>query len=132
MALAGVGRYTAHAVPIMARNRNLPLVDWVIARVLRRYFGIDGRRRPNVDRDLWTLAETIVESGSGTRSVAGHTRPGCGRVQGEAPVWRVPSQRHLRVHSDLTPVGCRVLASSMSAMATPIASANRTGTALPI
>ena len=63
MALAGVGPYTAHAVPILARNRNLPLVDWVIARVLRRYFGIAGKRRPNADRDLWALAETIVESG---------------------------------------------------------------------
>ena len=63
MALPGVGPYTAHAVPILARNRNLPLVDWVIARVLRRYFGIAGKRRPNADRDLWALAETVVESG---------------------------------------------------------------------
>ena len=63
MALPGVGPYTAHAVPILARNRNLPLVDWVIARVLRRYFGIGGTRRPNADRDLWALADTVVESG---------------------------------------------------------------------
>lgn len=61
--LAGVGPYAAHAVPVFARNRNLPLVDWVIARVLRRYFGLAGGRRPNADRELWALAETVVESG---------------------------------------------------------------------
>ena len=32
---SGVGPYVAHAVPIFARGRNLPLADWVIARVLR-------------------------------------------------------------------------------------------------
>ena len=63
MSLPGVGPYTAHAVPILARNRNLPLVDWVIARVLRRYFGIAGTQRPNADRDLWVLAERVVKSG---------------------------------------------------------------------
>lgn len=61
--LSGIGPYVAHAVPIFARNRNLPLVDWVIARVLRRYFGIDSQKRPNSDHELWTLAERIVESG---------------------------------------------------------------------
>ena len=60
MTLPGVGRYTAHAVPIFAANRNLPLVDWVIARVLRRYFGLPGTRRPNVDEELWALAATIA------------------------------------------------------------------------
>jgi A/G-specific adenine glycosylase len=32
----GVGPYTSRAVPVFAAGRNLPLVDWVIARVLRR------------------------------------------------------------------------------------------------
>ena len=62
-ALPGVGPYTAHAVPIFARNRNLPLVDWVIARVLRRYFGVTGTQRPNSDEELWALAERVVEPG---------------------------------------------------------------------
>lgn len=62
-ALTGVGPYTAHAVPIFAARRNLPLVDWVIARVLRRYFGLPGGRRPNVDHDLWSLASDLVKSG---------------------------------------------------------------------
>ena len=61
--LPGVGPYTAHAVPIFARNERLPLVDWVIARVLRRYFGLSGRARPNSDSDLWRLSESLVASG---------------------------------------------------------------------
>lgn len=63
MALPGVGRYTAHAVPILAANRNLPLVDWVIARVLRRYFGLTSTRRPNSDEELWSLANEIAQVG---------------------------------------------------------------------
>ena len=61
--LTGVGRYTAHAVPIFAAGANLPLVDWVIARVLRRYFGLAANRRPNSDEPLWSLAERIVRIG---------------------------------------------------------------------
>ena len=61
--LPGVGPYTAHAVPIFALNRNLPLVDWVIARVLRRYFGLGEGRRPNTDLDLWALAAIVAKPG---------------------------------------------------------------------
>ena len=61
--LPGVGRYTAHAVPVFTRGRNLPLVDWVIARVLRRYFGLPGTRRPNADEPLWELATAIAAAG---------------------------------------------------------------------
>ena len=61
--LPGVGPYAAHAVPIFSRNRNLPLVDWVIARVLRRYFGLAHGRRPNSDTELWTLATVVAKAG---------------------------------------------------------------------
>lgn len=61
--LPSVGPYAAHAVPVFALRRNLPLVDWVIARVLRRYFGLPEGRRPNGDRQLWELAARLVESG---------------------------------------------------------------------
>ena len=61
--LPGVGPYVAHAVPVLAEHRNLPLVDWVIARVLRRYFGLTGSRRPNHDPELWDLAGRLVRSG---------------------------------------------------------------------
>lgn len=65
--LPGVGPYISHAVPIFARNRNLPLVDWVIARVLRRYFGLAPVKRPNVDRVLWGLAEELIRAGRARR-----------------------------------------------------------------
>lgn len=58
--LPGVGRYGAHAVPVFALHRNLPLVDWVIARVLRRYFGLADGGRPNTDAELWDRAEQLA------------------------------------------------------------------------
>ena len=61
--LPGVGRYTAHAVPIFTANRDLPLADWVIARILRRYFGLAGTGRPNADEKLWALATEIARVG---------------------------------------------------------------------
>lgn len=62
--LPGVGPYAAHAVPVFAAGRDLPLVDWVIARVLRRYFGLAEGRRPNQDRVLWRLAEDLSDPGN--------------------------------------------------------------------
>ncbi len=59
--LPGVGRYGAHAVPIFALHRNLPLVDWVIARVLRRYFGFASGSRPNADAELWAAAGRLAQ-----------------------------------------------------------------------
>jgi A/G-specific adenine glycosylase len=61
--LPGIGLYGAHAVPIFALGRNLPLVDWVIARVLRRYFGLPEGRRPNADPELWALASRLAAKG---------------------------------------------------------------------
>lgn len=61
--LPGVGPYGAHAVAIFGLGRDLPLVDWVIARVLRRYFGLQTDRRPNADLELWRLAEQLAENG---------------------------------------------------------------------
>lgn len=61
--LPGVGLYGAHAVPVFAANKNLPLVDWVIARVLRRYFGLGDGGRPNQDKGLWAFAATLAEEG---------------------------------------------------------------------
>jgi A/G-specific adenine glycosylase len=63
MILPGVGRYAAHAVPVFASHRNLPVVDWVIARVLRRYFGLSVQGRPSTDDNLWRMAEDLVAPG---------------------------------------------------------------------
>lgn len=60
--LTGIGPYAAHAVPVFALNEHLPVVDWVIARVLRRYFGLSNGARPNQDRELWRRARTLVRN----------------------------------------------------------------------
>ena len=61
--LPGIGPYVAHAVPIFAAERDLPLVDWVIARVLRRFFGTSEGRRPNADKELWCIASDLAAKG---------------------------------------------------------------------
>ena len=58
-----VGPYTASAVAVFAKGRNLPLVDRVIARVLRRYFGLPAVRRPDADAELIALATELVKPG---------------------------------------------------------------------
>jgi A/G-specific adenine glycosylase len=63
LTLPGVGPYVAHAVPVFADGRNLPVVDWVVARVLRRYVGLPGDRRPNADPALWHLAAELARPG---------------------------------------------------------------------
>ncbi len=62
-ALPGIGPYGAHAIPVFALGVDLPVVDWVIARVLRRYFGLPGERRPNSDTELWALAAELADLG---------------------------------------------------------------------
>lgn len=61
--LPGVGPYGAHAVAVFGLGRDLPLVDWVIARLLRRYFGLPMDRRPNADSALWEVAARLAEEG---------------------------------------------------------------------
>jgi A/G-specific adenine glycosylase len=61
--LPGVGPYAAHSVPVFALGRDLPVVDWVIARVLRRYFGLPFGKRPNADKELWRLAGRLAAAG---------------------------------------------------------------------
>jgi A/G-specific adenine glycosylase len=60
--LPGVGPYAAHAVPVFALDEELPVVDWVIARVLRRYFGLPDDGRPNQDRELWGRATRLIRN----------------------------------------------------------------------
>jgi A/G-specific adenine glycosylase len=61
--LPGVGPYTANAVRVFALGKNEPLVDWVIARVLRRYFAMPSAHRPNADAELWLVAREVVHAG---------------------------------------------------------------------
>lgn len=61
--LPGIGPYASHALPIFGLGRDLPLVDRVIARVLRRFFGLPDEKRPNADKELWQLAERLAFPG---------------------------------------------------------------------
>jgi A/G-specific adenine glycosylase len=61
--LPGVGRYGAHAAAVFALNENLPVVDGIVGRVLRRYFGLDGPRLTARDEPLWALAEDLASEG---------------------------------------------------------------------
>jgi A/G-specific adenine glycosylase len=65
--LPGVGPYASHAVPVFSKGRDLPLVDWVVARVLRRFFGLPEGRRPSADPDLWNLAARLASGGEARR-----------------------------------------------------------------
>lgn len=56
--LPGVGRYTAGAVMSFAFQRDAPILDTNVARLLCRYFGADGSRNA-----LWALAARVIPKG---------------------------------------------------------------------
>ena len=62
--LPGIGRYTAGAVMSFAHHRDAPLLDTNIARLLRRYFGVDATPRART-RELWSLAAAVIPKGKG-------------------------------------------------------------------
>ncbi|MDE2040322.1 MAG: A/G-specific adenine glycosylase [Elusimicrobia bacterium] len=60
--LAGVGRYTAGAVLSIAYGRPLPVLDGNVARVLARFFALNGDvKSPALVRELWARAEALLE-----------------------------------------------------------------------
>ena len=86
LAMDGIGRYTAGAVLSFAFNRDAPIVDTNVARLLSRYFGVadrptrsalrghpDGGRsarrapssRARIQKRLWELAEAVIPEGKG-------------------------------------------------------------------
>ena len=61
-ALPGVGRYTAGAVASIAFGLPAPIIDGNVARVLTRWFAVDGDPRvPDVSRTLWQIAEGMLD-----------------------------------------------------------------------
>jgi A/G-specific adenine glycosylase len=72
LTLPGVGLYTAGAIASIAFNRDEPVVDGNVMRVLCRLFRI--REDPHsgkVRKNLWDLAETLLPSGRPARQTAG-------------------------------------------------------------
>jgi A/G-specific adenine glycosylase len=62
--LPGIGRYTAGAVMSFAHHRDAPVLDTNVARLLRRYFGLDVAPRART-RALWSLAAAVIPKGKG-------------------------------------------------------------------
>jgi A/G-specific adenine glycosylase len=62
--LPGIGRYTAGAVMSFAHQRDAPVLDTNIARVLRRYFGVVATPRARTS-ELWSLAAAVIPQGKG-------------------------------------------------------------------
>lgn len=64
LTLPGVGRYTAGAVASIAFNRDAPILDGNVTRVLCRYFGIRDDPKSTATRaQLWQLAADLIPSG---------------------------------------------------------------------
>jgi A/G-specific adenine glycosylase len=62
--LPGIGRYTAGAIASIAFNKDAPVVDGNVIRVLCRYFGIrDDPKASATQEKLWDTARELVPAG---------------------------------------------------------------------
>ena len=58
--LPGIGKYTARAILSQAFNQPAAVLDTNVARILERFFGIEGSRVKSRCKILWNAAETIA------------------------------------------------------------------------
>ncbi|MBA7632096.1 Adenine DNA glycosylase [subsurface metagenome] len=58
--LKGVGNYVCNSVLCFAFGVPCHIVDNNVARVLRRYFGLDSTKRAHSDKELWKVAERVL------------------------------------------------------------------------
>lgn len=59
--LSGIGRSTAAAIAAFAFQQNQTILDGNVKRVLARHFLIEGwTSKPEIEKQLWTLAESLV------------------------------------------------------------------------
>ena len=59
--LSGIGRSTAAAIASFAFNQVKTILDGNVKRVLARHFAIEGwPNTPKVEKELWTLAESLL------------------------------------------------------------------------
>lgn len=64
MALKGIGRYTAGAIRSFAFNKDAPILDTNVMRVLHRIFIGNGDPKKQ-KTDLWVLSEKLIPRGKG-------------------------------------------------------------------
>ncbi len=58
--LPGIGKYTARAICSQAFGRGAAVLDTNVARILERFFGIEGGRVKSRCKILWNAAETVA------------------------------------------------------------------------
>ncbi|MFN6539686.1 MAG: A/G-specific adenine glycosylase [Nostoc sp. EkiNYC01] len=58
--LPGIGKYTARAICSQAFNQPLAVLDTNVARILERFFGLQGERVKSRCKILWNAAEIIA------------------------------------------------------------------------
>jgi A/G-specific adenine glycosylase len=58
--LPGIGKYTARAICSQAFNQPLAILDTNVARILERFFGLQGERVKSRCKILWGAAEIIA------------------------------------------------------------------------
>jgi A/G-specific adenine glycosylase len=59
LALPGVGPYTARSVCANAFGQSLAILDTNVARILERFFGLEGGRIKSRDKKLWQAAQLV-------------------------------------------------------------------------
>ena len=65
LAMDGIGRYTAGAVLSFAFEKDAPILDTNVARLLSRYFGLTGGPKGGSAKRLWGMAEAVIPPGKG-------------------------------------------------------------------
>ena len=64
LSLPGIGRYTAGAILSIAHNKDAPILDGNVKRVLSRIFAVSGDpRQTETESLLWSLSESLVPTG---------------------------------------------------------------------
>ena len=64
LSLPGIGRYTAGAILSIAHNKEAPILDGNVKRVLSRVYAISTPLRdPKAENVLWTLSESLIPKG---------------------------------------------------------------------
>ncbi len=108
LTLPGIGRYTAGAIASIAFNRDAPVVDGNVTRVLCRYFNIaDDPKKARTQKELWKLAEELLPRGKAGNfnhalmdlgaTVCLPRRPACGA----GPLKRGCAARRLGIQAQL-------------------------------
>jgi A/G-specific adenine glycosylase len=59
--IPGIGPYTAGAISSIAYNKNEPLVDGNVIRVVTRLRGIKNEINPSVEKRIWDIARSLVD-----------------------------------------------------------------------